>query len=79
MQSDESSEFFRGFVNTNVIMVKATPSDGNNNMENTSSYPIMVELTGHVAGQRTEQTDDDEQVHLSYQTFQLNFITNPKI
>ena len=79
MQSEESSEFFRGVVNTDVTMVKATPSDDNNNTENTSSYPIMVELTGRMAGQRMEQTDGDKQVHSSYQAFQLNFITKPKI
>ena len=78
MQSDESSEFFRGVVNTDVTMVKATANDDNNNTVNTSSYPIMVELTGRMAGQRMEQTDGDEQVLLSLQTFQLNFITKPK-
>ena len=50
MQSDESSEFFRGVVNTHVTMVKATPSDDNNNTVNTSSYPIMVELRDRMAG-----------------------------
>ena len=50
MQSAESSEFFRGVVNTDVTMVKATPSDDNNNTVNTSSYPIMVELRGRMAG-----------------------------
>ena len=50
MLSDESSEFFRGVVNTDVTMVKATPSDDNNNTENTSSHLIMVELTVHMAG-----------------------------
>ena len=78
MQSEESSEFFRGVVNTDVTMVKATPSDDNNNTVNTSSYPILVELTGRMAGQRMEQTDDDEQVHLSFKTFHLVFITNLK-
>ena len=65
MQSDETSEFFRGLVHTDVTIVKATPSDDNNNTVNTSSHPIMVELTGRLAGQRMEQTDGDEQVHLS--------------
>ena len=50
MQSEESSEFFRGVLNTDVTMVKATPSDDNNNTENASSYPILVELTGRMAG-----------------------------
>ena len=50
MQSDETSEFFRGVVNTDVTMVKATPSDDNNNTANTSSYPIMVELSDRMAG-----------------------------
>ena len=49
MQSAESSEFFRGVVNTDVTMVKATPSDDNNNIVNTSSYPIMVELRDRMA------------------------------
>ena len=50
MQSAESSEFFRGVVNTDVTMVKATLSDDNNNTVNTSSYPILVELQGHMVG-----------------------------
>ena len=79
MQSVESSEFFRGVVNTDVTMVKATPSDDNNNTVNTSSYPILVELTGRMAGQRMEQTDGDEQVHLSLQTFHLAFINKSEI
>ena len=60
MQSNESSEYFRGVVNTDLTMVKVSPSDDNNNNENTSSYPIMVELTGRMAG----QMDGDGQVHL---------------
>ena len=79
MQSDESSEFFRGVVNTDVTMVKATPSDDNNNTVNTSSYPIMVEMTGRMAGQRIEQTNGDERVHLSLQTFHLAFINKSEI
>ena len=50
MQSAESSKFFRGVVNTDVTMVKATPSNDNNNTENTSTYPIMVELKGRMIG-----------------------------
>ena len=79
MQSDETSEFFRGLVHTDVTIVKATPSDDNNNTVNTSSYPIMVELTGRMAGQRMEKTDGDEQVHLSLQTFHLAFINKSEI
>ena len=48
MQSVESSEFFRGVVNTDVTMVKATANDDKNNTVNTSSYPIMVELRGRM-------------------------------
>ena len=55
MQSPESSEFFRGLVNTDVTMVKATPSDDNNNTENTSTYPIMVELKGRMIGESQSQ------------------------
>ena len=67
MQSNESSEFFHGVVTTDVTIVKATPSDDNNNTVNTSSYPILVELTGRMAGQRIEQTDGDGQVSLQSQ------------
>ena len=31
-------------------MVKATPTDDNNNTENRSTYPIMVELKGRMIG-----------------------------
>ena len=48
MQSDESSEFFRGVVNTDVTIVKAAANDENNNTVNTPSYPIMVELRGRM-------------------------------
>ena len=74
MQSDESSEFFRGVVNTDVTMVKATPSDDNNNTVNTSSYPILVELTGRMAGgtQAGEQIIDDGQVIYDSQRDRIN-------
>ena len=65
VQSNESSAYFRGVVDTDVTMVKANPSDDNNNNENTSSYQIVVELTGRMAG----QMDGDGQVHLSYLSF----------
>ena len=74
MQSDESSEFFRGVVNTDVTMVKATPSDDNNNTENTSSYPILVELTGRMAGgtQSHDQRMFNGQVYFMF--FSVKFI-----
>ena len=50
VQSNESSEYFRGVVDTHVTMVNVTPNDDNNNKQNTLSYPIMVELTGRMAG-----------------------------
>ena len=50
LQSTESSELFRGVVDVDVTMVKATPSDPNNSTEQTSSHPIFVELTGRTVG-----------------------------
>ena len=63
MQSDETSEFFRGVVNTDVTIVKATPSDDNNNTVNTSSYPIMVELRGRMTDGGQEQNICNGQVY----------------
>ena len=70
MQSAESSEFFRGVVNTDVTMVKATPSDDNNNTVNTSSYPIMVELRDCMGGETPggEQIVGNGQVGLQSST-----------
>ena len=44
LQSAESSEFFRGVVDVDLTVVSATENDANNNEENTSSHPILVEL-----------------------------------
>ena len=68
MQSAESSEFFRGVVNTDVTMVKATPSDDNNNTENTSTYPILVELKGRMIGesQSQDQKGSDAEVCVKF-------------
>ena len=58
LQSTESSELFRGVVDVDVTMVKATPSDPNNNTEQTSSHPIFVELTGRTAGASQLQNEN---------------------
>ena len=67
VQSNESSEYFRGVVDTHVTMVKVNPNDENNNTQNTLSYPIMVELTGRMAGRTTgvEQIAGNKQASLT--------------
>ena len=63
MQSDESSELFRGVVDVDLTIVKPTPKDPNNNTEQTSSHPIMVELAGHmVGGSQIQNQNGDNQV-----------------
>ena len=63
LQSVESSEFFRGVLDVDVSVVKATPSDSNNNTEHTSSHPIMVELEGRMAGtSQIEKREVDAEV-----------------
>ena len=51
LQSAESSEFFRGVVDVDLTVVSAAESDANNNEENTSSHPILVELAGRMIGE----------------------------
>ena len=72
MQSTASSELFRGVVDVDLTIVKPTPKDPNNIPEQTSSHPIMVELTGRmVGGSQIQEQNGDKQVPCT-STFHFN-------
>ena len=74
MQSAESSELFRGVVDVDLTVVKPTSSDPSKNTEQTSSHPIMVEMSGRMisSSQATDQNSDKKVLYTLYFLFTRN-------